>query len=130
MKVEPFLISSSLLAISAQRLVRKLCPHCKIEYIPTKEEKEFYKITTDIIYKANKTGCQYCNHLGYKGRTVIAELLFADSKIKEAITQRKTTDEIREIATKNSMKTLFESGMLKVNKGITSLEEVLRVAIF
>ncbi|AEF18651.1 MULTISPECIES: GspE/PulE family protein [unclassified Hydrogenobaculum] len=129
MGIEPFLISSSLLAVSAQRLVRKLCPHCKIPYEPTKEEREYYGITADVIYKPNKQGCEYCNHLGYKGRTVIAELMFADNEIREAINQRKTTEEIREIAIKKGMKTLFQSGIIKVNKGITSLEEVLRVSI-
>ncbi len=129
MGIEPFLISSSLLAISAQRLVRKLCPYCKIPYEPTKQEKEYYKITTDIIYKANKEGCEHCNHLGYKGRTVIAELLFVDNEIREVISQGKTTEEIRELAIKKGMKTLFDSGILKVNKGITSLEEVLRVSM-
>jgi len=129
MGIEPFLISSSLLAVSAQRLVRKLCPYCKIPYEPTKEEREYYGITADIIYKANKQGCEHCNHLGYKGRTVIAELMFVDNEIREAINQRKTTEEIREIAIKKGMKTLFQSGIIKVNKGITSLEEVLRVSI-
>jgi type IV pilus assembly protein PilB len=129
MGIEPFLISSSLLAVSAQRLVRKLCPHCKIPYEPTKEKREYYGITTDIIYKANKQGCEHCNHLGYKGRTVIAELMFVDNEIREAINQRKTTEEIRELAVKKGMKTLFQSGIIKVNKGITSLEEVLRVSI-
>ncbi len=129
MGIEPFLISSSLLAISAQRLVRKLCPYCKIPYEPTKEKIEYYKITEKVIYKANPEGCPKCNHLGYKGRTVIAELLFVDNETREAISQRKTTEEIRELAIKKGMKTLFESGIMKVNKGITSLEEVLRVSI-
>ncbi|MGC8587531.1 MAG: GspE/PulE family protein, partial [Hydrogenobaculum sp.] len=122
MGIEPFLISSSLLAVSAQRLVRKLCPYCKIPYEPTKEKREYYGITADIIYKANKQGCEHCNHLGYKGRTVIAELMFVDNEIREAINQRKTTEEIRELAVKKGMKTLFQSGIIKVNKGITSLE--------
>ncbi|GAB6078818.1 GspE/PulE family protein [Hydrogenobaculum acidophilum] len=129
MGIEPFLISSSLLAISAQRLVRKLCPYCKIPYEPTREKREYYKITEKVIYKANQEGCPKCNHLGYKGRTVIAELLFVDNEIREAISQRKTTEEIRQLAIKKGMKTLFESGIMKVNKGITSLEEVLRVSI-
>ncbi|PMP92033.1 MAG: type II/IV secretion system protein [Hydrogenobaculum sp.] len=129
MGIEPFLISSSLLAVSAQRLVRKLCPYCKIPYEPTKEKREYYGITADIIYKANKQGCEHCNHLGYKGRTVIAELMFVDNEIREAINQRKTTEEIRKLAVKKGMKTLFQSGIIKVNKGITSLEEVLRVSI-
>jgi Type II secretory pathway, ATPase PulE/Tfp pilus assembly pathway, ATPase PilB len=129
MGIEPFLISSSLLAVSAQRLVRKLCPYCKIPYEPTKEKREYYGINADIIHKPNKQGCEHCNHLGYKGRTVIAELMFVDNEIREAINQRKTTEEIREIAIKKGMKTLFQSGIIKVNKGITSLEEVLRVSI-
>jgi type IV pilus assembly protein PilB len=129
MGMEPFLIAASLLVVSSQRLVRKLCPYCKIPYEPTKEEREYYGITADIIYKANKQGCEHCNHLGYKGRTVISELMFVDNEIREAINQRKTTEEIREIAIKKGMKTLFQSGIIKVNKGITSLEEVLRVSI-
>jgi len=129
MGMEPFLIAASLLVVSSQRLVRKLCPYCKIPYEPTKEEREYYGITADIIYKANKQGCEHCNHLGYKGRTVISELMFVDNEIRDAINQRKTTEEIREIAIKKGMKTLFQSGIIKVNKGITSLEEVLRVSI-
>ncbi len=129
MGVEPFLISSSLLAVSAQRLVRKLCPYCKVEYRPTEQKKSFYNIKSDVIYKASKEGCEHCNHLGYKGRTVIAELMFVDNELREAINQRKTTAEIKELAMKKGMKTLFESGIIKVEKGITSLEEVLRVSI-
>ena len=129
MGMESFLIAASLLVVSSQRLVRKLCPYCKIPYEPTKEEREYYGITADIIYKPNKQGCEHCNHLGYKGRTVIAELMFVDNEIREAINQRKTTEEIRELAIKKGMKTLFQSGIIKVNKGITSLEEVLRVSI-
>jgi len=129
MGMESFLIAASLLVVSSQRLVRKLCPYCKIPYQPSSEEKNYYKLSADTIYKASKEGCEQCNHLGYKGRTVISEIMFIDGGLRKAISQGKPTEEIREVAIKSGMKTLFESGITKVNQGITSLEEVLRVTV-
>ncbi len=125
-----FLLSSSLLLISAQRLVRKLCNQCKIGRPPTELEIEQFNLhDVDILYDANENGCDHCNYKGYKGRTVITELMEITEDIKLAIQQNRPISEIREIAISHGMKPLFESGLLKVRKGITSIAEVRRVAL-
>jgi type IV pilus assembly protein PilB len=122
-----YLVSSSLRLIVAQRLVRKLCSYCK-EPVEIKEKDlpPQVSITTPVIYKAK--GCQKCNSIGYKGRTVIAEVILVDEEIREAIYKGLTPSQIMEIAKKKGTLSLLESGIKRVEEGITSLEEVLSVA--
>ncbi|MEM3415641.1 MAG: GspE/PulE family protein, partial [Thermoproteota archaeon] len=128
--IKGFLISSSLLLISAQRLIRKLCDKCKEPYTPSSFEVEQFGLgDVKTIYKAHEGGCEHCNGKGYKGRTIITELLEINDDLRIAIQNNKTTNEIREIAASANMKTLFESGMIKVKKGITSILEVQRVTL-
>jgi type IV pilus assembly protein PilB len=132
MGVEPFLISASLLMIQAQRLVRKICPHCKEEHddserllISLGENLEDYKGIT--FYKGK--GCDRCNGTGYKGRSVIYEVMPLTDELKEAVSNRMTTMEIREIARREGMITLRETGIKKATLGETTLEEIIRVTL-
>jgi len=128
MGIEPFLLSSSTSAILAQRLVRKLCPYCKIPVIPTLNDlrKLGLDVQTEITFYGAK-GCDRCLERGYLGRTGIFELLIVDDTIKEKILKRVPTNEIFRTAKERGMVTLAEDGLIKVKKGITSLAELNRV---
>ena len=128
MGIEPFLISSTVVGVLAQRLVRKLCPACKEAYYPPAaileelglDPKEY---ANHPFYKA--VGCPECGYSGYKGRSGIFELLMIDEDIRRAVVARKDASDIRRIAAANGMLNLREDGALKAIKGITSPEEVL-----
>ena len=111
MGIEPYLISSSLIAICSQRLVRKICTHCKND-------------------ETLKTSCQECSHSGYKGRRAIYEYLPITSKIKAAITSSVDAMTLTQIALEEGMKTLYDDGMTYVEAGITTKEEIERVTSF
>lgn len=131
--VEPFLVTSSVAAIIAQRLIRTLCPHCKKSYTPTKEELEV--LGAEKILKAEavklvfykETGCKRCYETGYAGRSGIFELLIPNDEIKELISKKTSATLLNEAACRAGMKTLREDGALKVKEGITTVTEVLRV---
>jgi general secretion pathway protein E len=130
MGIEPFLVTSSVIAIIAQRLVRVLCPHCKEVYVPDKEsltnlglEKSVLKNNT--FYR--KKGCNLCMQTGFRGRTAIFEIMIVDDEIKRLILKTSDANQINELALKQGMITLQKDGILKVMKGITTAEEVLRV---
>jgi type IV pilus assembly protein PilB len=123
--VPNYLLTPSLIMIVAQRLGRKLCPHCKEAYEPKPEELGDIKLNTDLIYRAK--GCDECSHTGYKGRMVIAEVLPVDDEIRRLLSKDGGYTDIRDAARKAGMMTLFESGIKKVEEGITSLEEVFGV---
>ncbi len=126
--VEPFFVGSSLLMIIAQRLVRKLCEKCKTAYKPNLAQlPPNFKITADKIYLAK--GCEKCGKTGYAGRLPIFEILYMTDEIQEMIVRRTTSIEIRATAIKNGMRTLEDSGIQKVNEGLTSLDEVLRLTM-
>jgi len=130
MGVEPFLLSSSINAILAQRLVRIICPHCKEAYTPDKEALLKLGITPDDsnqqVYRGR--GCAKCHHTGYKGRCGIFELLLMDREMKHLILQTANASDIKELAIKNGMITLRHDGAMKVFQGITTIEEVYRVS--
>ena len=127
MGIEPFLLSTSLLAVLAQRLVRTLCPHCREPHQLTEQEKLLLSIPAQdnpTIYRPK--GCEECNYSGYRGRTGIHELLLVDEAVREAIHA-----EAGELAIERMIRSFTPSirsdGLDKVMLGITSLEEVLRV---
>ncbi len=127
MGVEPFLLSSSLLGVLAQRLVRTLCPHCKEAHLPDEEECKLLGLPTDtkqLIYRA--TGCEECNYKGYRGRTGIHELLFVDDTVRELIHNGKGEQAIEKYIRTNTP-SIRRDGFDKVLLGLTTLEEVLRV---
>ncbi len=126
--VPPFLIANSLIAISAQRLVRKICPYCKTSYEASKEEKEYLRIPAEeklTLYKGK--GCEKCKFRGYLGRTVIAEILYVDKEIQELIITGAPTTKIEEKILQKGFKPMFESGKEKVLKGETTIDELRRV---
>lgn len=122
--VEPFLISSSVEAVLAQRLVRTVCKKCE-EKIPAPEmlKKEYPEMK--FIYKGK--GCKSCRETGFRGRIGIFELLILDEKIREMITEKASSDEIRKYAVSHGMRAMYLDGLEKVKAGITTLDEVLRV---
>ncbi|MEI8175950.1 MAG: ATPase, T2SS/T4P/T4SS family [Candidatus Omnitrophota bacterium] len=123
--IEPFLITSSLLMVEAQRLVRKLCPACKVPYQPEGDIAKKYGLSGVTLYKA--VGCDKCRNIGYAGRAGIYEVLIVTEEIRELILKRGSADEIKNAAVRQGMQTLLESGLEKVRLGLTSLEEVLSI---
>jgi len=114
MGVEPFLINASVICIIAQRLARKICPHCK-EKIPSQP------------YFRGK-GCESCLKTGYSGRVLISEILYTTPKIKEVIVAERLDEHgIKELARSQGMKTLREEGEVLAKEGITTIEELYRV---
>jgi type IV pilus assembly protein PilB len=131
MGVPGYLVASSVIAIMAQRLVRTICPKCRQKYKPSDEVLEAAGFTEEQL--ANATfmrgkGCNACNKSGFKGRIGIYELMVVGGKIREKIFAGANTTEIRELAIELGMDTLYMDGMEKVLKGITTLDEVYRVA--
>ncbi|WP_457637502.1 ATPase, T2SS/T4P/T4SS family [Oceanithermus sp.] len=128
MGVELFNISASLIGVLAQRLVRKVCDHCKVEVEPDPSVLRRLGLTEEDL-KGKKlyrgVGCERCNGTGYKGRYAIHELLVIDDDIRKAIVEGKSASEIKELARKKGMKTLREDGIYKALQGITTLEEVM-----
>ena len=125
--VPNYLVMASLRLIVTQRLIRKLCPDCKEPY-EVKPEDISKKITlnSQVIYKSK--GCDKCNFIGYKGRSVINEVVLVDDEIKAAVHKGLSSSQIMEVARQKGTLTLLESGIKRVEEGITSLEEVLSVA--
>src|SRR5436190_12547403 len=129
--VQPFLIASSVIAIMAQRLVRVVCPKCKEPDEPPASELKAAGITPDRAAKATfmrGRGCTYCHHTGYRGRKGIYEFLTMTSRIRELTFQGASTQEIGKEALKGGMDTLYSDGIQKVIDGITTIDEVFRVA--
>ncbi|MEG0473863.1 MAG: GspE/PulE family protein, partial [Solibacillus sp.] len=129
MGIEPFLLSSSLVGIMAQRLVRRVCRDCASEMPATSREKEIFAENGIVIKTVRKgRGCPSCNHSGYRGRLAIHEILPIDRQIKEFILNRTSSSVIRDYMNEQGFNTLLEDGLLKVLDGVTTTEEVLRVA--
>lgn len=133
MKVEPFLIASTVNIVIGQRLVRRICENCKIKKVLTEAE---VKSLSDILpmetIKGHNTfyigkGCKECGDSGYLGRIGIHEVIDVDNEIREAIMRRANADEIKKIAIKSGMITMVEDGFLKAVEGITTIQEILRV---
>jgi type IV pilus assembly protein PilB len=128
MGVEPFLVSSSVIGILAQRLVRTICPECKEKYTPTKGElKDIGLSEKEKIDFYRGKGCAKCMNTGYKGRIGIYELMIIDDKIRNLTTAKAPVDEIRKQSRSSGMVTLMENGIQKIKEGLTTVEEVLRV---
>ncbi len=127
MGIEPFLISSSLLGVLAQRLVRTLCRDCKQPYEADKETKKLFNVSQDeplTLYRAH--GCEKCNQKGYRGRTGIHELLIVDEQVQELV-HSEAGEQAIERAIRQTTPSIRDDGLSKVLTGVTSLEEVLRV---
>lgn len=128
--IEPYLISSVLVGVVAQRLLRTVCPSCKVEYKPTKDELALVfkeKRQEDKIKFKRGKGCADCNYTGYKGRIGVFEVLPITKNLKNLIISKESSDFIANEARKEGMMTLLEAGFEKVMQGVTTVEEVLRV---
>lgn len=139
MKVEPFLVASTVNLIIAQRLVRKICPHCKIsQSVPIKELQQYLSLETikkhyipvgsteEVrIYKGQ--GCRVCHNTGYQGRIGIYEVIEMTKAMRELVSSKAETDAITGLALKEGMTTMYDDGIDKITRGLTTLEEILRV---
>ena len=128
--VEPFLISSSVLAVIAQRLVRVLCRECREAYDPDEGALRSVKMTRDMlknatIYRAK--GCDNCFQTGYKGRVAISEILVMESRLKKLVLETFDSNQIKDEALNQNMETLRMDGVKKIIRGVTTVSEVLRV---
>jgi general secretion pathway protein E len=133
MGVEPFLVASSLTGVLAQRLVRRVCPECRVKYTPTDEElsklgldrARFKSFGGTDVYRAE--GCNACGKNGYRGRTGIYELLLVDDDIRQLVLKNVDSSTIKKKAVEKGMLTLLDDGALKIAAGHTTIAEVLSV---
>ncbi len=124
----PFLITATLEAIVAQRLVRTICPHCKVEFAPTDEMLMELNLSSEqiagrVFYRG--TGCDYCRNTGYSGRLALYEIMTMDDELRDMVIARKSSNALREAARKRGMRSLRESGLLAIFDGRTTIEEVI-----
>ena len=128
MGVEPFMVSSALLCVCAQRLMRRICKNCRIPYTPEGREQEIMEKAigwNGRIYKHNPKGCPKCNGTGYKGRVGIHELMVSNEELVNAINKEIETSELKKIAVRGGMKTLHQDSLFKVKEGLTTMEEAI-----
>lgn len=129
MGVEPYLIGDSVVGIIAQRLVRKLCPACKRAKEATAKEKQLLGVSESMpLMVYEPTGCEACGGIGYKGRTAIYEIMTVTNKLRSHIHGRVTAEELKDIAVSEGMNTLRMAASKKVQEGITSVAEMIKVA--
>jgi len=127
MGIPNYLLASAIRLIIAQRLVRKLCPHCKEAYEVKRKEISGYTLNCDIAYKAK--GCEECSFIGYKGRTLIAEVVLVDDDLRDLIYRNATIREMLPVARQKGTMTLLESGLKRVEEGVTSIDEIISSAM-
>jgi general secretion pathway protein E len=127
MGVEPFLVSSSISAILAQRLVRRVCGHCKTPYVPTPAEVARLGLKPGAYTFFHGAGCAECTQTGYRGRLGLFEILMMDEALRALILTHADATSVREYAERRGLKNLRQDGAAKVRAGLTTTEEVLRV---
>ncbi len=134
MGVEPFLLASTLEVVIAQRLVRRICPHCRYSYSVSAAEaaklflhaEKFFGKGSQLLYKGK--GCESCGGIGFSGRIAIHELLIMTPEVEDLVVKCASSAEIQVVARKQGMESLFEDGFEKMKNGVTTIEELLRVA--
>jgi type IV pilus assembly protein PilB len=131
MGVEPFLVSSALIAVLAQRLVRRVCPHCKEQHRPSADVLGRLQEKTGLDLAGAKLvrgkGCKECRQTGYRGRTGLFEFLEVEGEVRDLIAKPASTEELRAAAIASGMTTLLKDGIEKAMQGVTTVEEVMRV---
>jgi type IV pilus assembly protein PilB len=126
--VEPYLISAALNAVLAQRLVRKICQHCKEEFEPQGEMKEFLTLQGYGAEKSFKgKGCDRCRKTGYSGRLGIYEMLVMDDGLRDTVTSNPDVNNLRKLCRERGLVSLRQDGFEKVKRGLTTVDEILRV---
>ena len=128
MNIEPFLLASSIAGVLGLRLLRTICEHCKVETQPNAEQlgllpEEFVQSTT--FYTGQ--GCDHCADTGYHGRVAVTELLMSDEVTREGVIQKMRTRKLRDLAIDQGMTTLWQNALAKVQRGVTSMDEVIRI---
>lgn len=130
MDIEAFLISSTVVSVVAQRLLRRVCTECTQPYKPTPGELQTIGYTQSMLHGSDfrkGTGCPNCRYTGYRGRVAVFELLILDEMVRNAILERRTSFDIRKIGLESAgLVTLFEEGLVKASQGLTTLDEVMR----
>jgi type IV pilus assembly protein PilB len=127
--MDPFLLTATLEAVVAQRLVRRICTNCKTEYKPTEEQLMELNLRPEDVGDQSfhyGAGCDYCNNTGYRGRVGLYEFMVLNDQLKELIMQHASTAVLRREAIKGGMRTLRDTGLLSIYDGVTSLDEVVR----
>ncbi|MBU2500297.1 Flp pilus assembly complex ATPase component TadA, partial [bacterium] len=131
MDIDAFLISSTVVSIVAQRLLRRVCPSCRTDHVLTPDEiRRLGYDPKDVrrLVFARGTGCQDCRFLGYKGRVAVFELLILNEQVKDALIQRRASYDIRRISIETTgLVSLLEDGIFKASQGLTSFEEIIRM---
>ena len=130
MGIEPYLVSSSIIGIAAQRLLKKVCPACKTPDKDGMEKIRDCKYPIQPVEQADFSygaGCEQCNYTGYKGRTIVYEYLIPDEKVKRGILTNKSDYEIRQLAQEGGMRTIEEIALRKAEKGETSIDQILQL---
>ena len=131
MGIEPFLVSSSVILIMAQRLARKICKECEKEEekfpLPTLISLGFSEEEARTVKCYRGKGCEVCNNSGYKGRIALYEIMVVNEEVRKLILEGASAIELKKAAVRGGMKTLRMSGLTKVKEGVTTIEEVLRV---
>jgi type IV pilus assembly protein PilB len=128
--ISPDLIASHLLIVIAQRLVRRICAHCKTQYIPQTEELQrlgIYNGQNSPFAAYKGSGCPTCKQTGYYGQIGVYELFVLNDRLRDAIAKRPTSHALKKLAVEAGMKTMMEDGIAKIHQGITTIEEVTRV---
>lgn len=127
MGVEPYLISSSIIGVLAQRLIRKVCTYCKEPYVPDEDTLKWAGLDTSGVYYHGK-GCEHCKGVGFRGRVGVFELMIPDQEINDQLySESLSAETIKKKAIENGMKTFIDDGIEKAKAGITTIEEVMRV---
>jgi len=130
MEMRPFIVASAVTGVVAQRLVRVICPDCRMPWKLEDAYEELIKESLGLeeVYTYRGRGCETCQGTGYRGRTVIGELMTIDEDMRREILSGTSTSELAALARQKGMRTVFEDGLQRVIDGITTFEEVLRVA--
>ncbi|HUU31005.1 MAG TPA: ATPase, T2SS/T4P/T4SS family, partial [Phycisphaerae bacterium] len=130
--VEPYLVTATLEAIVAQRLVRKICTNCRTEIQPTEDVLRELNLVPEEVRGRTfyfGQGCDLCNNTGYRGRTGIFEIMHLDDALRDLILRGISTNVIREESKKHGMRTLRDTGLMAVYDGVTTIEEVVRATV-